>query len=297
MSQKRRVFITVKTYPTLSKKYDELVCTAGILDDGSWVRIYPLPFRKLDYEKRYKKYQWIEFELEKNTSDMRPETYRVVNCATIKTIGDPVGTENYWRKRKEIIFQRNKIYKNLSELIDLAHENKLSLAVFKPKYLISFHVEATEREWPSDKLALLQGKAQQLDIFQTQEEVRKEFSVVDKLPYKFFYKFSDEEGKESRLMIEDWEIGTLYWNCLKKEKGNEQAAIAKVKEKYFAEFSKCDIHFFLGTTKQYHGWATNPFVIIGVFWPPHNPQLSLPFGAEESPHFTLRSGRFTPELL
>ena len=53
MSQLRKVFITVKTYPTLSKKYNELVCTAGILDDGSWVRIYPLPFRKLDYENSF----------------------------------------------------------------------------------------------------------------------------------------------------------------------------------------------------------------------------------------------------
>jgi len=52
MSVTRKVFITVKTYPTLSTKYDELVCTAGILDDGSWVRIYPLPFRKLGFEDR-----------------------------------------------------------------------------------------------------------------------------------------------------------------------------------------------------------------------------------------------------
>ena len=27
-----RVLIAVKTYPTLSEKYDELVCTAGFLD-------------------------------------------------------------------------------------------------------------------------------------------------------------------------------------------------------------------------------------------------------------------------
>jgi len=48
----KKVFITVKTYPAISGKYDELVCTAGILEDGSWVRIYPLPFRKLDYDNR-----------------------------------------------------------------------------------------------------------------------------------------------------------------------------------------------------------------------------------------------------
>ncbi|MCI5125766.1 MAG: hypothetical protein D3925_15170, partial [Candidatus Electrothrix sp. AR5] len=118
MSAKRRVFITITTYPTLSAKYDELVCTAGILDDGSWARIYPLPFRKLDYEQWYSKYQWIEFELEKNTEDVRPETYRVTNCATIKPVGGSVGTENCWQSRKDIIFQHNRIYTNLSELIE-----------------------------------------------------------------------------------------------------------------------------------------------------------------------------------
>ena len=30
VSERKKVLITVKTYPTLSKKYDELVCTAGI---------------------------------------------------------------------------------------------------------------------------------------------------------------------------------------------------------------------------------------------------------------------------
>ncbi len=45
---KQRVLITVKTYPTLSRKYGETVCTAGIREDGSWVRIYPVPFRRLD---------------------------------------------------------------------------------------------------------------------------------------------------------------------------------------------------------------------------------------------------------
>ena len=38
-----KVLITVKTYPTLSAKYDELVCTAGFREDGTWIRIYPVP--------------------------------------------------------------------------------------------------------------------------------------------------------------------------------------------------------------------------------------------------------------
>ncbi len=57
-----KVLITVKTYPTLSEKYDELVCTAGFREDGSWIRIFPVPFRKLDYQNQFEKWQWIEID-------------------------------------------------------------------------------------------------------------------------------------------------------------------------------------------------------------------------------------------
>jgi hypothetical protein len=53
MKETKKVFITVKTYPTSSKKYDELVCTTK---DGNWIRLYPIEFRKLPYDKQYKKY-------------------------------------------------------------------------------------------------------------------------------------------------------------------------------------------------------------------------------------------------
>ena len=71
-----KVLITVKTYPSLSGKYDELVCTAGFREDGTWVRIYPIQFREKSYEEQYKKYDWIEIDLVKNRKDFRPESYR-----------------------------------------------------------------------------------------------------------------------------------------------------------------------------------------------------------------------------
>lgn len=270
----RKVFITVKTYPTLSKKYDELVCTAGILDDGSWIRIYPLPFRKLDYEKRYRKYQWIELPLRKNTSDVRPESYQIEGLHNIAT-GDAVSTKNAWKARRQIIFNKNKVYDNLQELINLANKNVLSLAIFKPNQILAFDVEETNREWDQEKLSILEKKAKQYHLFQTVEEVKKEFMIVKKLPYKFYYRFSDINGKESRLMIEDWEIGALYWNCLNDACGNEEVALEKVKQKYWDNFLTKDIYLFLGTTKEFHGRARNPFVIIGVFPPPKEKQLSL----------------------
>lgn len=76
-------------------------------------------------------------------------------------------------------------------------------------------------------------------------------------------------------MIEDWEIGQLYWNCLKREK-NEAAAIKKVKQKFFDDFALTkDLYLFLGTTREWHQRGKNPYVIIGTFHPPHVVQDSL----------------------
>ena len=82
-------------------------------------------------------------------------------------------------------------------------------------------------------------------------------------------------GRQSTLQILDWEIGALYWNCLRMANGDEAQALAKVREKYFDTFVKTDLHFFLGTTQQWHAVAPNPWVIIGVFPVPHDDRLSL----------------------
>ncbi len=70
-------------------------------------------------------------------------------------------------------------------------------------------------------------------------------------------------------MIEDWEIGALYWNCFRAADRNEAIALQKVKEQYEENFiTNKDIHLFLGTTREWHTRRSkNPFVIIGVFYP------------------------------
>ena len=104
---KEKVLICVKTYPTLSGKYDELVCTAGVKKDGTWIRIYPVPFRKLNYSKQYAKWQWIELDLIRNNKDLRPESFRP-NLDHPISLLEKVDTSNNWAKRKEIVLRNVK---------------------------------------------------------------------------------------------------------------------------------------------------------------------------------------------
>jgi hypothetical protein len=270
---KTRVLITVKTYPAISGKYDELVCTAGFTEDGNWIRIYPVPFRKKAYEEQYKKYEWIEIDLVKNISDFRPESYRPYSIDSEIVRGEFIDTKNNWAKRKEIVL--NNVYDNITTLIKEAKDNKVctSLAVFKPTEIIGFKSIPVDREWDKKKIAELKAKREQGNLFEHPEDP---FDVVDKLPYKFVYIFKDVEGKKSEMMIEDWEIGALYWKLVEKYKGNEEKAVADVRKKYFDDFvSNKDLYFFLGTTQVHHYVSKNPFMIIGAFYPKKEQQLKL----------------------
>jgi len=271
-----KVLITVKTYPTLSSTYGELVCTAGIREDGEWIRIYPMPFRRLKEYYKFEKYRWIELPLKKNTKDSRPESFKPVDLTSIKTL-DSMGTADKWFERKQFILENVSCYDDIEEIISLAQkENKLSLALFKPTELIDFYWENDQRDWDKVKLNNVVAKLKQGYLFE-QEEFVEDFKIASKLPFKFKYKFCDINGKVCDLSIIDWEVGALFWNCLR-QYDDEQKALEKVRQKYWDDFTqKRDLYFYLGTTKQYHSWSNNPFTIIGTFTPPLDNQLNLGF--------------------
>lgn len=269
---KARVLITVKTYPLPSRSYTELVCTAGLLDGEKWIRMYPIPYRFLHDQQKYPKYSWVELNLTRKRDDFRPESYspKLGVDEPIKVL-QQIGTDNEWAARKSYVLKE--VFTSMNELIELAKDpnQRKSLATLRPARIVDFVIEEDEREWKKE----WKDQLKQFNMFElpTQHGHKK---LVRKLPYKFSYRFfSEDDKKPHTMMIEDWEIGALFWNCLYKTDGDEQAAVELVKQKYLEEFAEKDLYLFVGTTKQYHNVAPNPFVIIGVFYPPKTDQLSL----------------------
>ena len=183
-------------------------------------------------------------------------------------------TSDNWRERRELLLKKAVVHNRLEPLIEAAHANKLSLAVFKPTKILDFGWEQDERDWDQSKVDQMRSNADQGELF-AGDTWRQTFKLMPKLPFKFSYRFTDADGKESEMQVLDWEVGQLFWNCRKDSGGDERIALKKVREKYIDQFLKTDLHFFLGTTKEFHSWATNPFLIIGVFPIPHETQLGL----------------------
>lgn len=270
---RERILITVKTYPTLSRKYGETVCTAGVREDGSWLRLYPVPFRRLDEAEQYRKFDWIECDLVKGRGDPRPETRHPADMKQLQPVAH-MDTADNWRERRRLLLQTAKVHTRLQTLIEGAKANALSLAVFKPAKITGFVCEEEDREWDAGKLAEMRNRANQGEMF-GEETWRETFQVIPKLPYSFSYRFEDADGRASEMQILDWEAGALYWNCLRDHGGDEKVALEKVRVKYMDQFLKTDLHFFLGTTQEFHFRAPNPWVIIGVFPIPHERQGEL----------------------
>jgi hypothetical protein len=66
------------------------------------------------------------------------------------------------------------------------------------------------------------------------------------------------------MMIEDWEVGALYWRCVDRGAAPDEAC-NMVKQKFLGELyaPERNTHFYVGTILAH----PKTWVVIGVYWP------------------------------
>jgi hypothetical protein len=226
------------------------------------VRLYPIDYRYRPNDQQFRKYQWVEVGLAAHGSgrDHRRES-RQPDLDSIRILSEPIGTENGWAKRREIIDKLP--HHTRLELEALYDNDKTSLGVVRPTEVLDLEIEPSEREWKPEWQATLR----QFNLFHGEPKELK------KLPFKFSYVFrcADTGDRPHRAMIEDWELGVLFLKEVERL-GSEEAAASNVKKKFFNEICGPgkDTRFFMGTVFPYNTW-----VVIGTFWPPRTYQPSL----------------------
>lgn len=250
----KRVLVTVKAYPNPSKKYGETVCVAGIdVDTGKWIRLYPIPFRDLDDEKRFKKYSTIEIKAFKASDDHRHESFKV-DADSIKILGW-IGTENKWEGRKKILMPT--LNSSFCKIQEDRKSHNISLGMFKPER-VTFTAKPFKTEDQDERgLSYKQG-----DIFHGPKK------PIEQIPFDFRYSFhcdgtSDCPGHD--LMIVDWELNQSFRRWRYKYKP-EQVLLEKINQRWLGEMcsDKKDTNFFVGNVKRF----PDTFMVLGVFYPP-----------------------------
>ncbi|MED0670391.1 hypothetical protein P4S95_09190 [Aneurinibacillus aneurinilyticus] len=252
----KNVFIVVKTYPNSSKKYQETVCTAGITEDGEWIRLYPVQFRSMEKAKQFEKYTWIKVRLKK-AKEHREDSYNP-DMDSFKIL-EHIGPDNNWFKRKHIVYPTRS--KSIEELESQLITHKKSLGIFKPKEIIDFKITINKKSVRANPISNIQ-----LSLF---EEAPK---PLENIPYEFRYEFlcDDINCHGHSMIVLDWEIFQAFRSW--RHHYGEQGALEQIKKKWFDMMcaSKRDTHFIVGTHNRFP-----TFMILGVFYPEYESQLSL----------------------
>ena len=248
---KHQVFMAVKTYPTPSEKYAETVCTAGISDTGEWVRMYPVLFRQLSDEKKFKIFSWIEADMVKADRDLRPESYRV-NPDSIKFIRN-VDSRDGLAERKKLLLPLLK--PSMECVVSERAQKGTSLAIVRPKEALD--VIATKADPPDWTEAELRKLGQQ-NFFDNSNGMRQ----LRKVPYefRFVFKCDDEKCSTHKCRITSWEVGQTFFQY-RQYYGSEGIAIQKLKDWWMSRFSgSMEGNIIVGTTTPYQ-----TFIVIGHF--------------------------------
>ena len=256
----RRVLIWTKTYPELSTRHIETVCTAGVLEDGSPVRLYPIQFRYLD--SQFHKYQWITAKIAKNPSDARPESHKVdpesIECGEIVPT-----TPDEWGKRAEIVFRnRSSQFDTMEQLLEAQKKARVSLGVVTPRKILNISIlQRGEEEAKNfeDKMARLRKQVDadrnQLDLFEASipPEMKRLDFLQSRARINWLCNSQDCGGHDMQIL--DWEIAELQ------RRHGDQKALEKLRE--ICNLENYALRFFLGNLFQY----PTSFTIVGLWYP------------------------------
>ena len=141
--QEKTALIIGRASPEPSKTHVETVCTGGITEAGEVLRLYPIPLRYLEKEKRYKLWTWARFDVQKNPSDKRKESYRVRDNS-IRVLAE---IENPAEKFSML---EKAIFKDREALDAQYHTDWTSIGVIEIEFL-DFYVETRDKDWERDK--------------------------------------------------------------------------------------------------------------------------------------------------
>jgi hypothetical protein len=257
--KRRRVLVTVKAAPEPSKKYHDSVCTAGVTEDGEFIRLYPVPFQVFRSGRRFRKFDWIEVDCEPSSGEKlsRRESHRI-RPETLKIVDRSLSTAPVdWGGRAKALARVPRL--SIEELEADFKARRTSLGLVKPAQLTEFYKTSD-----ADEEALESQNAFQM-VFDGAGDVQTQ-SALQHVPHVFKYKFSCNLAnggcRGHDMTCEDWELfeSNRSWRRLYPD---PEVRWEKLYFRFFTWMKSRDPHLFVGTHSLYPSW-----MVVGLYYPP-----------------------------
>lgn len=274
--ERRKILIWGKTRPELSKTYREVVCTGGVFaDTRRLVRLYPIPLRFMNDEQIFGKYQWIEANVTRATSDPRPESYKI-QADGIKVLGKIPPNRGNWSKRAEWVMQPENIFQSVEALQARREMDYTSLGLVQPKEIVrifSRSVPASERREFRQRY---EATLSQMEL-PAEEFIGRDIKPLRDADFRYVIRFRCDDPRCTTLhnfSVRDWEVDALYFKCRKRGDDPQTAAQKVVKKLEQICGPDKDTYFYLGNISN----RPKKFTIVGLWYPKWQPQIEMDLG-------------------
>lgn len=261
---KLTLMIVVKAAPVPTAQLQESMCVAGIdlSSEPRWIRLFPIPFRDLADDSKFRKYEEVTLQATRPKNDRRPESWVPIE-GSIRT-GRLLGTEHGWSARRERIASLGEW--NMCELIALNRSGSKpetpSLAVVRPaqppEFLITPRDQDQLERWRSRAEAI----ANRPSLFDDPHQVKPPYEPV---PWRFGYTYQCHAPrcKGHNQTIVDWEAEAL-WRKVCQQDNWRDLMLRKFRHELWAPDR--DTVLFVGNM----GQRPHNFLVLGIFWPPQS---------------------------
>lgn len=240
--------ILIKAQPHRSSKYTETVCCAGVGRDRKWRRQYPVPFRILNEDQQFKRWQWIEYDFVPPAgTDLRRESQRVLQETLVPTS---------IMKREERADFLAPLVRSSTEEADAARD---SLALVRPKKIVlrAHDKPKSDLEYETREHKKL---ADQGSLFDVDREVRP-FTPCRK---RFTLDWVDINSKSHTHVCDDWETVTAFERFDRMY--GEERALRELRHKYEQQYFDAGLvlGFSTHSRRNVEYGARNQWLLVGL---------------------------------
>lgn len=264
-----RIMIAVKASPQPSAKYGDTVCVAGIRIDterAEWVRLYPVPFRWMDGDQQFRKYDVIELGMRRAAGDSRPESYK----PDIETITVVDHLEDWKHRQPYFERLRRTTTCELSRAATARHDAP-SLGMVPVRDVTSLDFEV-HPGWTDAEKAKIAASVERTPLSLFSDTTRTPHALRPprfKVRYRYCCMEPECPGHVGQIL--DWELTALQNKQRVSDDQLKKSIIQKFRDQMFSEGRKTS--FFMGNfedPRKRHG-----FSVLGVHYPPLGVASSL----------------------